>query len=135
MTDLRFRVWRTGYTLTSDTRPPYVVSSCWVHGMLIQQNGTIGEDDYGVMSVTNPDAYALERSTGLRDQKGALIYENDILRGTLPVMGGPDIEWHGTVMWDEERARFVAVGKAGDMRALPLLGGCEVVGNVHETTT
>lgn len=128
MRDLRFRVWHPVWMR-------YVQERDFDDGCGLTLDGRFG---YASQSSFGPtervDQCVVEESTGLCDQKGALIYENDILRGSLPVMGGPDIEWRGSVMWDDERARFVAVDKAGDMRELPLLGGSEVCGNVHEST-
>lgn len=72
-----------------------------------------------------------EQWTGLSDDTDLDIYEGDLLRAPLSIMGGPDIDWTGQVIWDNAFARFVAKSERGDCRELPL-ARCEVVGNIHE---
>lgn len=81
------------------------------------------------------DLYAVERCTGLRDKKGKLIYEGDILQYTDT--NGFKIQQE--VVWDSENARFAHVVCRGgiiDWKFSPLereiCAQKEIVGNIHE---
>ena len=78
----------------------------------------MGDDEW---SSINNQHQILEQCTGLRDKKGTLIYENDIV---FYYGYEKPIEWHNG---------FYIVAGAGTMTKLVRDGMCEIIGNVHET--
>ena len=74
---------------------------------------------------TAVDPATIGQCTGLRDKKGKLIFEGDILQtGNLK----------SVICWDEKYARFIAANKLTPPRhfSIPEDGTGAVIGNIHD---
>lgn len=120
----------------------HLFSGDWVYGsLIIKSNGVfiyvIEEDEYGNI-VREFEVEVIPETvgqfTGLKDRNGKEIFEGDILQRIL-IYGGREVGRDNvSVIFKDESFQFLWQDK-NITRMINLMGGFEVIGNIHDNGT
>ena len=112
----------------------------WVTGY-IARYGHTGKEKYYIIPSYASDLYAIEvdpsticRCTGLKDNNGKLIWENDIVGfwDTYSTENGQsEMDCIGKVVWDDETISFQVTNRLSS-ESYEVLDECSVIGNIFD---